>query len=223
MSVSETDRPPQPAVSEEGGEGATRKGMSTRAKAGIGLLAAAGVAAVLLVPAGRGKGTLYVGHYGYQFRLTPETTAGHSITSTFRDEARTAEVVFVHPKRIDAQAVFRMPESDYAGNGVLRLEVNPNSAYPPKVQDRFVEAFRYAARKTLEERGDKFRFAELEGAPLPGFAIEIQGAKPVTQVFMKGEEVHYLFTSAGDNAALHEILSSLEDTRPVAPPPAKPS
>jgi hypothetical protein len=177
----------------------------------LGLLAAACIAAVVLVPSKKPEASSFQGHYKYRFKLSSETAADYQVTATFRDEAHTTEVVFVHPKSLSSTDVMNTPESAYAEKGVVRLEVNPNSAYPAKAQDKLVEAFAYAAKKTLDERHADYKLASLEGAPLPGFAIEIRGPHPVTQVFMKGRTVHYLFTAAGDSRPLHEMLSSLED------------
>jgi len=166
---------------------------------------------VVLSPRKAADPTSFVGHHGYRFRLTPRTTAENLVTSAFRDETKTSEVVFVHPRAMTGEEVFRTPESSYTARGILRLEVNPNSAYPDKVQPRLLEAFRFAAESTLRERGQPFSVQELEGAPLPGFALEIGGPAPVTQVFLKGRSFHYLLTGDRRMMALHEILSSLED------------
>jgi hypothetical protein len=188
-----------------------KKLWSGKAVAALALLAAACVVAVVLAPSRRPEASSFQGHYKYRFKLSSETAAAYQITATFRDEAHVSEVVFVHPKDLSSTDVMNTPESAYAEKGVIRLEVNPNSAYPPKAQEKLVEAFAFAAKKTLDERHADYKFATLEGAPLPGFAIEIHGPHPVTQVFMKGRTVHYLFTAAGDSRPLHEMLSSLED------------
>jgi hypothetical protein len=194
---------------------------SPKAVAAVALLAAAGIAALALIPGNR-HSTTFLGHYRYRFRLTPETAAAYELTATFRDEAHVSEVVFVHPKSISSVEVLKTPESDYALQRVVRLEVNPNSSYPPKAQEKLVEAFEFAAKQTLDARGVPYKLAALEGAPLPGFAIEIGGPKPITQVFMKGKRVYYLFTAAGDSQPLHEMISSLQDPDGAEPQWNKP-
>ena len=179
--------------------------------AALGLLAAAGAAAVVAVPSARPGPTTFVGHHQYRFKLSVETSAAYQLTATFRDEAKVNEVVFLHPRSMTGEQALATPESEYAERSVLRLEVNPNSVYPAKAQEKLVEAFLFAAQKTLDEKKVPYKVAELQGAPLPGFALKIEGAKPVTQVFLKGRSLHYLFTGAGDGRPLHELLSSIED------------
>ena len=190
-----------------------RRGWGWQAVAGIGLLVLGAIIVVIWIPTRPPPSSLFTGAHGYKFRLTAATAGQYRISSTFRDKERRSEVVFIHPRGIPPEVVFRTPESAYAEKSVIRMEVNLNSLYPSEAQPKLLDAFLYAATKTLKERGEPFNIGRLEGANLPGFAVEIGGTHPITQVFLKGNEIHYLLTSDPNNPIPHEVLSSLEDAQ----------
>lgn len=164
------------------------------------------------LPAAEGT---YMGHYGFVFRISPESAQRLRIFGAFSNPEKTSEVVFVFPRDMQDDQPFSMSEDLYEKADILRMEVNPNKNFPPGVD--VLQAAKYAIGATLKGKNEAFSMQDI-AEPMPGFVVDIATPTNLRQVFLKGEKVHYLLTAAPDNPVLGEVLSSLAEVAPTDEP-----
>lgn len=146
--------------------------------------------------AAAGQRTGFVGDSGYLM----EVPAGYEVYAEMRG---TSELVIFYPKGTKPVA----DEKQYQALGIVRLEVSE----PPQVKGgrATLGDLKKGVLYTLDNNKETYTQKDLSLA-LPAFQVDITRPNPITQLFLGGKNVFYVFTG-GDEKLMLSMAESVRD------------
>lgn len=156
-----------------------------------------------------GDGSVFKGRYGYVLTLPPNYTAA----SSFKDAARTHEVVHLAPRGTDAQHFLH--EGLYGHFAILRLEAAPRRVPQGWIDLKSLQAW---VEGQLKRDKTEYEVRPLALQGMEGFLVVIKEPFPAARAYMIGEKVRYTLFGAAEDELFRQVLSSLSEVAPPAEP-----